>query len=426
MNTKRTINIKNLFAAVLILKITSSFLAWQFNDPWILGFGLPITFMLAYILIGIRSDKPGISDDKFADSCYYLGFIFTITSIIFSLFDIPNIGDNINNIAIRFGAAMVSTVLGLAVRVYLVTFKMKLNDAIHISESILIASHQKFTEQLIITVEHMQAFQEKVDSATQKTVERVNVQLEQLSKNHAEKLTEFFIDLSEKNQTSFTEALNEVKKATVRLSDSVETYSSGMGSNISSIEEKITAFTNAVSNRLKTTTFPDDFFANKLSLPLEELINGASNMSESIKHVVREVDDSAVKIATTLNKINTHSDDTLSFIDAITKMNSSHQTTLDYSQTQLITLEKINKSLSELDASISIIADKHTDSNQSIINVVNKIENLSQNKQNTLQELNVTLNKFLVMLSQNKERTTELKNKTDEFIKHNNMNKLSN
>jgi site-specific recombinase len=107
-------------------------------------------------------------------------------------------------------------------------------------------------------------------------------------------------------------------------------------------------------------------------------------------------------------------------------MNSSHQTTLDYSQTQLITLEKINKSLSELDASISIIADKHTDSNQSIINVVNKIENLSQNKQNTLQELNVTLNKFLVMLSQNKERTTELKNKTDEFIKHNNMNKLSN
>lgn len=297
--------------------------------------------MLAYIVIGIRSEKPGISDDKFADSCYYLGFIFTITSIIFSLFDLPNIGDNINNIAIRFGAAMVSTVLGLAVRVYLVTFRMKLNDAVHLSEAVLIASHQKFTEQLIISVEHMQAFQEKVDSSTKETVERVNMQLEQLSKNHAEKLTDFFIDLSDKNQTSFTEALNEVKKATVRLSDSVENYSSGMGNNIASIEEKVTAFTDAISDRLKTTTFPDDFFATKLNLPLKELIDGIDKMSKSITHVVQEVDSSALKLSSTLSKINIDSEKTIETINIIDKMHKSQQLAQETIQNQTENLPNI-------------------------------------------------------------------------------------
>lgn len=391
MNTKATINIKNLFLLALILKVGSSFLGWHFSDPWILGFTLPILFMLAYVLIGIKSEKPGVSDEKFADSCYYLGFIFTITSIIFSLFDLPHIGDNINDIAIRFGAAMVSTVLGLAVRVYLVTFKMQLDDAIQAAESTLISSHQKFTEQLIITIEQMQVFQEKVDSTTKETIERVNVQLEQLSKNHAEKLTEFFIDLSEKNQNSLTEALNEVKKATARLSESVDGYSSGMDSNIESIKEKMTTFTNAVSDRLKTTTFPDDFFANKLSLPLDEFVSRASQMSNSITHVVHEVDASAQKLSSTLNKLNTDSEKTIKIINIIDKINNSQQLIQDYVQNQTMTLQMIASSIS-------------------------KLELVSDNDQNATQELNSTMMKLIDILSNNNLELMKTENQTTSMI----------
>lgn len=65
---------------------------------------------MAYVLLGLKRRDHDVTDEKFADTCYYLGFIFTITSIIFSLFDLPSIGTKLQEIAVRFGAAMVSDV----------------------------------------------------------------------------------------------------------------------------------------------------------------------------------------------------------------------------------------------------------------------------------------------------------------------------
>ena len=213
--------------------------------------------MSAYIVLGLKRHDNDVTDEKFADTCYYLGFIFTITSIIFSLFDLPNIGTKIQDIAVRFGAAMVSTVLGLGVRVYLVSFKRDVADAIKEAEDAVIEASQKFREQLVIAFEKLRDFQSEVDVASKATVERVNMQVEALSKNHAEKLTDFFTELTTRNQEAFTQALAEVRAASVRLSNSVDGYAKGMRTNLSSIEEKVGAFTEAVTDRLRTTTFPD-------------------------------------------------------------------------------------------------------------------------------------------------------------------------
>ena len=110
------IRVQKLFAVVLALKVTCSGLGWYLQRPWSLGFAVPLTLMVAYIVLGLNRRSDDVTDEKFADSCYYLGFIFTITSIIFSLFDLPSIGSQLESIAVRFGAAMVSTVLGLGVR----------------------------------------------------------------------------------------------------------------------------------------------------------------------------------------------------------------------------------------------------------------------------------------------------------------------
>ena len=118
------IRLQKLFLVTLILKIGSSFLGWYLQLQWSLGFTVPLLIMSAYIFLGYHRRDNDVTDEKFADTCYYLGFIFTITSIIFSLFDLPNIGTKIQDIAVRFGAAMVSTVLGLGVRVYLVSLAL--------------------------------------------------------------------------------------------------------------------------------------------------------------------------------------------------------------------------------------------------------------------------------------------------------------
>jgi len=92
MQSLLAIRVQKLFLVTIILKVLSSLVGWLFQLQWTFGFIIPLAFMAAYVVLGLKRQDQEVSDEKFADSCYYLGFIFTISSIILSLFDLPNIG----------------------------------------------------------------------------------------------------------------------------------------------------------------------------------------------------------------------------------------------------------------------------------------------------------------------------------------------
>jgi len=328
-------------------------LGWYFPYQWSLGFVVPLSIMIIYIIIGIHRHDKEVTDEKFADSCYYLGFIFTITSIVFSLLDIPNIGTKIQDIAVRFGAAMVSTVFGLGVRVYLVSFKRDVADAIQESENAVIDASLRFREQLVIVFEKLCDFEFKVDNAVKATVDNVNTQVQLLSKNHADKLTEFFIDLTARNQQAFTEALSEVKTASLRLSDSVDDYSEGMRTNLMSVENKVTAFTEAIVDRLKTTTFPDEYFAKHLEAPLVQLTDSAKVVSGSVKMVASEVDESSAVLSEAFKNLRAKAKYTGDSLDKVINLTGQQQSVLDTAQEQLTVLELLTNNLSKFDAAMS-------------------------------------------------------------------------
>lgn len=344
------IRVQKLFLIVLTLKVFSSGLGWYFGFPWSLGFWIPLALMSVYIVLGLKRHDNDVTDEKFADTCYYLGFIFTITSIIFSLFDLPQIGVKIQDIAVRFGAAMVSTVLGLGVRVYLVSFKRDVADAIRDAEDAVIETSHKFREQLVIAFEKLRDFQSEVDVASKATVERVNMQVEALSKNHADKLTGFFTDLTARNQEAFTHALAEVKAASLRLSGSVDGYSQGMRANLTSIETKVSAFTEAVTDRLKTTTFPDDYFSRNLAAPLNQLQSAANVISGTIQRASTEVGASSVVLSGALKKLRDKANATEQSLDTVLKLTEQQHAVLTTAQGQLTVLEQLTSTLVGFDA----------------------------------------------------------------------------
>jgi len=344
------IRLQKLFALTLILKVLSSGFGWYFQFTWSLGFVVPLILMVSYIAIGYRRENDDVPDEKFADSCYYLGFIFTITSIIFSLFDLPSIGTRIQDIAVRFGAAMISTVLGLSVRVYLVSFKRDAADILQEGEDALIDASQRFREQLVMAYENLRTFQSAVEDAAIKTVDGVNLQIEKLSTNHANKLQTFFADLTTRNQEAFTLALAEVKSASSRLADSVDGYSLGMRSNLTSIEAKVVVFTEAITERLRTTSFPDDYFAKQLAAPLSQLKDAAEDVSKSVRKASAEVNESSVVLAGALKKLRSKANSTEESLDTVLKLTEQQQSVLNAAQGQLTSLEKLSSTLSGFDA----------------------------------------------------------------------------
>ena len=392
------IRVQKLFVIVLVLKVGASVLGWWLNDPWILGFAVPLGFMAAYVGLGINRQDKSVSDEKFADTCYYLGFIFTITSIIVSLFDLPNIGTQIQNIAVRFGAAMVSTVVGLGVRVYLVSFRTDVADAIKDSEEALIDANLKFTDQLKLSLERLSGFESSVDIASRNSVERVNLAVESLSRNHADKLTEFFADLTTRNQQAFTNALDEVKTASVRLSQSVDAYATAMRGNLSSIEAKVTAFSDAVTTRLQNTTFPDDYFSRQLAGPLSQLEGAATNIASKVGSASTEIEVTTKALATSLKQVKNKSNDAEKVLDTVTRLSSQQKALLDDAQGQLGILGGLASNLSNLGILVNnaiVEVSSNSVNNKQLAGVVTKLVDetarVRTNLEGALTELSSTL-----------------------------------
>lgn len=351
------VRIQKLFLITVILKLGSAFLGWQLNSPWLLGFWFPIIVMATYVVLGMKRRDRDVSDEKFADSCYFLGFIFTIASIIFSLLDLPKIDKKMQDIAVRFGAAMITTCFGLVVRVYLVSFKKDVDDVKQdVTDSIIEAS-RIFREQLVIASEKLSVFQSEVDTAAKVTVERVNMQVEKLSKDHAEKLTSFFAELTIRNQEAFTNALNEVKSASLRLSDSIDGYFQGLQKNLNSIEEKVIFFGDAVTERLKTTTFPDDYFVKHLAPPLEQLRSAASDISLNTRQTSEEITKSSMILSDALKKLNTKAKGAENSLESVIKLTAQQQAVLDVVQGQLTTLDKLGATLEGFETLLNTTVD---------------------------------------------------------------------
>ncbi len=405
MQSLLDIRVQKLFLVTIVLKVFSSFIGWRFQMQWSFGFAIPLTFMMAYVLLGLKRRDHDVTDEKFADTCYYLGFIFTITSIIFSLFDLPSIGTKLQEIAVRFGAAMVSTVVGLVVRVYLVSFKKDGADAIRDAEESVIDASQRFREHLVIANERLRDFHSAVDTAAKETVERVHAQVESLSRNHADKLTDFFTDLTARNQSAFTEALTEVRAATMRLSKAVDGYSDGMRANLTSIDAKVEAFAAAVSNRLQNTTFPDDFFVQHLTAPMDQIRHDASALSDEVKQASGAVADASKLLGTALRKLNEKATATDGAMESVLRITTQQYAVLDAAKGQLAALERVEDSMARFDALLDHVTTQLRASNTVSSEVLAQVKRVVGEAQTTREALHASLGAVIDKMESNAKAT---------------------
>ncbi len=121
-------NLRWAFFLVLSVKILAAIIAFATDEAMLWGIVIPLGVFALYIAYGVKlvweaSDRTRLN---FADGCYYLGFLFTITTIVLALADAAQAGElRVSDISIRFAGAMASTVIGMVVRLVYVLFERK-------------------------------------------------------------------------------------------------------------------------------------------------------------------------------------------------------------------------------------------------------------------------------------------------------------
>jgi len=319
-----SISVQRLFIFTIILKIALSLAGWYVGTTlalWTLGFALPLLVMSAYILIGLyRRDPDEVSDEKFADSCYYLGFIFTISSIIVALLDIDKLGENgrLAEIAVRFSAAMVSTVFGLVVRVYLVNFRKDLSDITKAMEDDLLEAERNFRTHLNLATDNLKALNNKVNEASKDVVARLEVAIVETAEANTREFERLFQDVGQKinttaelSTTSITASSGELKKSlqqymtslvasakhheiklndfSERLGQQLDKFSTTFSGALADLNTRLENFTQKLDGRLNDVTFPADLFKEQLSKPIDGLKSSLSSVANDLTQFATDI-----------------------------------------------------------------------------------------------------------------------------------------
>lgn len=135
------------FVAFLVVGAIYIIYAKYFNVfPWLVA-AVPVVLMFSYALLIFIMTAFRLRSDQTGDNFYYMGFLYTLTSLGVSLYQFSNNG-NVDEIIRNFGIAISSTIAGIAFRIVFVQFRRDPMEVEHVSRLELSHAAQKVRREL--------------------------------------------------------------------------------------------------------------------------------------------------------------------------------------------------------------------------------------------------------------------------------------
>ncbi|GEM_PF-5393945 len=264
-----------------------------YGIPFIFTFLFPLLTMVVYIVQGLRIDEANKVIDPFADSVYYMGFLFTLVALVVSLFSLDSESSGTSGLVQRFAVALTTTVVGLATRTYLANFKSTAQDQIQKLEFELERSASRLRNQFyqLSTSMEMQGLAYKASQGQlikdldktakelakaaermQSTGTSLSAGLEQKLNEHAEKL-----DIAaEMVVKSLASTSGSVKKQTDNSVEELESSFKVMSTTLKSAADEW-------KNMVAKVDLPSDLLVKQLQRPINALVENINALAEKIK-----------------------------------------------------------------------------------------------------------------------------------------------
>lgn len=378
--------VQTWFVIALVLKIVSAGLSLKFNDAIWFGFIIPITVMLSYWAVGYRVRElydVKLTLAKFADSIYYLGFLFTVVSIIICLFDIQSIGDNLTNMATRFGAAMVSTAIGMVARTLHVGFRPDQEDAVRSVEERAISASEQLAFMFDETREKLTRFRDEVVAISKETTAGAREQIEEIQKHSIAAMDTYFANATQRSNEAFEAMLKDAKSASDDLLVTINGLAEKSGHTLERMESHALDFGNLATRRLEHTLFPDDLFANKLQPSIDVLSQTTEGVNESISTLADDVKTAARTVGTAIRGLNTKTQTLEETLQSLSGIVDSQQRLMDamnsHGTTMIEGVDRVQKEfLDTLDDYQKDFQEEIKSNREVIEKVVDKLQALHQ------------------------------------------------
>jgi hypothetical protein len=259
-----------VFFLAFIGGAVSIVLGTQFENG-LVTVGVPIIVLLGYFFYGQDRTRAQISTAQFADTVYYLGFLFTLVALLASLLFFGT-GDNfLTRLAPQFGLALSTTVLGLALRIYLVNFTPTQEDTAERVEEDLAATATVLRNQLEQLNVDMVARNDLINQSLTTAVTRTSQSLEKAIKKAGKDLTDMT-----------SETRDAVKEELAVFSD----LSTTAAEDAATLSEDLATKRKALLERLNETKLPADVFTDALGPAVDGLVTQLQAFDQMVAGLV--------------------------------------------------------------------------------------------------------------------------------------------
>jgi hypothetical protein len=238
----------------------------------------PVFIMLAYALLIALARALRLRDDQSGDNLYYMGFLFTLTSLGVSLFQF-NANGAAEQIVQNFGVAIASTIAGIALRVF---FNQMRRDPLEVeaaARSELADSARRVRRELDNTVLELSHFRRSAQQSvldgledTRRKVDEVAESimggLRDVATRSAEPLEEVTRQSGSALDALSASMIERLKESATHLSSETDRLSQGASAVAASLDQ--------ISAKLTSMQTPDQVVEVKLSPMISGLTRAVS------------------------------------------------------------------------------------------------------------------------------------------------------
>jgi len=318
------------FAAALIAGTLGIGLSWVLSNlGWIpqalanwITVLVPLGAMVGYVLIGLRHEH---ADTGFADSVYYMGFLFTLIAMAVSLLGVGS-ATGVTTIVARFGIAVVTTIVGLALRILLTNFRPGAEDSRALAEDALAETATRLKTILEGVSRDMLAQSQLMTSSLKSAVEKMDLELAAA--------LESSISVRSDATSEFRKSL---ATSSHSIGDFVDQTTTSVSKGNTAIHKQVRELTGQLEVLRSELHIPKDLFTNELKPAVANLKGYLSRHTKSLERLADKqavAEEAATRLVDTIDLLKEASETLKGTMEGVSDI-STETTALAQSLTNL-------------------------------------------------------------------------------------------
>jgi hypothetical protein len=252
---------------------------------------VPVLIMIAYALTLGLARLFRLRDDQSGDNLYYMGFLFTLTSLAVSLYQFSTTG-SAEQIVQNFGIAIGSTIAGITLRIF---FNQMRRDPVEVEHSArleLAAAARKVRRELDSTVLEFGSFRRATQQSITDAVDEIDVLLKEAKDRIVGQLSDFAAAANKPLRDASKQSGDTIEQLNTRILETFETAAMQLaedGARLSTSTAAIVKSIDGVVAKLDSLQTPEHIIEVKLSPAIEGLTRVLSAFSRNAETQVVSV-----------------------------------------------------------------------------------------------------------------------------------------